>query len=120
MLLKYGAEKEGYWNSDQFMANIKDAVSITEFKYPPEKNTLVFIFDQSSCHKAFTENALNASRMNVRPGGKQPCMRDTVWAGRAQKLVDDRGVPKGMKKTLEERGINTDRMKAETVLLIGA
>ena len=38
---------------------------------------------------------------------------NTVWAGRAQKLVDDRGVPKGMKKTLEERGVNTDRMKAD-------
>ena len=113
VLLEYGAEKEGYWNSDRFMANIKNAVAIAEFKYPPEKNTLVFIFDQSSCHKAYAENALNVSRMNVRPGGKQPCMRDTVWAGRAQKLVDDKGVPKGMKQILEERGINTERMKAE-------
>ena len=36
VLLEYGAEKEGYWNSDRFMANIKDAVAIAEFKYPPE------------------------------------------------------------------------------------
>ncbi len=34
VLLEYGAEKEGYWNSDRFMANIKDAVAIAEFKYP--------------------------------------------------------------------------------------
>ena len=40
------------------------------------------------------EDALNASRMNVRPGGKQPCMRDTVWAGQVQKMVDGKGVPK--------------------------
>ena len=26
VLFKYGAEKEGYWNSNRFMANIKDAV----------------------------------------------------------------------------------------------
>ena len=52
VLLEYGAEKEGYWNSNRFMANIKDAVATAEFKYPPEKNTLVFIFDQSSCHNA--------------------------------------------------------------------
>ena len=45
----------------------------------------MFIFDQSSCHKAYADDALNASRMNVHPGGKQPCMRDTVWAGRVQK-----------------------------------
>ena len=31
------------------MANIKVAVAIAEFKYPPEKNTLVLIIDQSSC-----------------------------------------------------------------------
>ena len=73
VLLEYGAQKEGYWKSDRFMANIKDAVAIAEFKYPPEKNTLVLIFDQSSCHKAHAENALN-TRMNVHPGGKQPCM----------------------------------------------
>jgi len=113
VLLEYGAEKEGYWNSERFMANIADAVAIAEFKYPPQKNTIVFIFDQSSCHKAYAEDALNASKMNVRPGGKQPCMRDTVWAGRVQKMVDDKGVPKGMKKVLEERGINTSRMKAD-------
>lgn len=112
VLLEYGAEKEGYWNSERFIKNVKDAVKIAEFKYPPRRNTLVFIFDQSSCHKAYAENALNASRMNVRPGGKQPCMRDTVWAGRVQKLVRDDGVPKGMKAVLEERGVNTERMKA--------
>ena len=86
---------------------------IAEFKYPPEKNIVVFIFDQSSCHKAYANNAHIASRMNVRPGGKQPCMHDTVWAGQVQKLVDDKGVPKGMKKVLEERGINTSSMKAD-------
>ena len=94
------------------MANVADAVAIAEFKYPLQKNTIVFIFDQSSCHKAYAEDTLNASRMNVHPGGKQPRMRDTVWVGRVQKLVDDKGVPKGM-KILEEHGINTSRMKAD-------
>ena len=32
--LEYGADKEGYWNSERFMANIADAVAIAEFKYP--------------------------------------------------------------------------------------
>lgn len=80
VLLEYGAEKDGYWNSKRFLANVKDAMKIAEYKYPPQKNTLVFIFDQSSCHRAYAENALNVTRMNVRPGGKQPCMQNTVWA----------------------------------------
>lgn len=43
--------------------------------------------------------------MNVKPGGAQPPLHDTVWNGRVQKLVDRRGVPKGMKQVLEERGV---------------
>ena len=113
VLLEYGAEKEGYWNSERFINNVKDALKIAEFKYPARRNTLVFVFDQSSCHKAFAEDALNASRMNMRPGGKQPCMRDTVWAGRVQRMVDDDGVPKGMKAVLEECGVNTEQMRAD-------
>ena len=113
VLLEYGAEKEGYWNSERFMKNMEDAVKIAEFKYPPHRNTIVFIFDQSSCHKAYAEDALNASCMNMRPGGKQPCMRNTIWSGRVQKMVNDEGILKGMKAILEERGINTSRMKAD-------
>ena len=68
-----------------------DAAKIAKFKYPQDKNTIVFVFDQSSCHRAFAENALNLKVMNVKPGGAQPPMRDTVWAGRIQKMVDRRG-----------------------------
>ena len=116
--LEYGAEKDGYWNSESFLANVKDAVKIAEYKYPPRRNTLVFIFDQSNCHRAYAENALNVSRMNVRPGGRQPCMRDTVLAGCVQKMVYDDGTPKGMKAILEERGINTSRMKGDNMWVV--
>ena len=27
------AEQEGYWNSESFISNVKDAVKIAEFKY---------------------------------------------------------------------------------------
>ena len=67
----------------------------------------VWIFDQSSCHKAMAEDALDASKMNVKPGGKQPKMHSTIWAGKEQTLCFDNGIPKGMKAVLEERGINT-------------
>ena len=38
------------------------------------------------------DDALNAERMNVRDGGKQPFMRDTVWDGEPQSMVTDDGV----------------------------
>ena len=103
------------------MANIEVAAQIAEFKYPADKHTIVWLFDQSSCHRAFAEDALkNAKVMNVRPGGVQPRMCDTMWADRMQKMVFEDGTPKGMKQILEERGINTTRMVADdmrTVLL---
>jgi len=37
-----------------------------------------FIFDQSSAHGAFAKDALNAKEMNVKPGGGQRLMHDTV------------------------------------------
>ena len=55
------------------------------------------------------EDALDVKKMNVNPRGKQPRMHDTVWSGRPQQLVN-LGIPKGMKKVLEERGINTQQM----------
>lgn len=59
------------------------------------------------------EDALNADRMIVGPGGKQPKMRDTVWGGDIQKLVDENGTPKGMRVVLQERGADTVGMKAK-------
>ena len=56
------------------MLNIQHALTIAKLKYPSEKYTVVWLFDQSSCHKAYAEDALNAKSMNVKPGGKQPKM----------------------------------------------
>lgn len=64
------------------------------------------------------EDTLDVSRMNVGPGGKQPRMRDTVWAGKPQKLCFNIGLPKGMKIVLEERGINTDSLHKEDMQMI--
>lgn len=50
--------------------------------------------------------ALEASKMNVKPGGKQPKLHRTTWAGQIQEMnFDPSGVPKRMKQVLEERGI---------------
>ena len=54
---------------------------------------------------------MNVEKMNVLPGGKQPAMRDTTWQERVQQMVYPDGTPKGMKAILEERGVNTRKMK---------
>ena len=72
VLLEYGADKEGYWTSEKFMVNIEVAARIAEFEYPSDKHTIMWLFDQSSCHQAITVDALNAKVINVRPGGVQP------------------------------------------------
>ena len=56
--------------------------------------------------------------MNVRPGGAQAVMKDTVSAGRVQRMVDDNVIPKGMKQILEERGINTATLKGPDMRII--
>ena len=118
VILKYGGDNEGYWNSDLFMKQVAKAVDIAELKYPRATHNLVWLFDQSSGHTAYDDDALNVQRMNVKPGGRQPVMRDTTWNGNVQRLVDDKGVPKGMKAILEERGVDTSKMKAPDMRLV--
>ena len=111
-ILKYGTDNQGYWNSEKFMNQVKQAVTIAEIKYPRQTNTIVFLFDQSSGHTAYDSDSLQVARMNVNPGGGQPAMRDTTYNGRVYKLVDSNGVPKGMRQVLIERGVDVRGMKA--------
>ena len=120
-LLEYGAEREGYWTGDKFMKHVQNAVRIAEHKYDATTHTLMWLFDQSSCHKAMSSDALNVARMNVRPGGAQSLLRDTEWppgSGCVQHLVDVNGVAKGMKEILEERGINTSTLTGPQMRII--
>ena len=120
-LLEYGESREGYWTSEKFMKQIQIAVEIAEAKYPKEQGYRLFwIFDQSSCHTAYAEDALNANKMNARPGGQQPLMHDTMWKGKLQSLTKQiivRGHPqriaKGLIEVLTERGCYNRKMKLE-------
>ena len=89
-LLKYGSSSEGYWNSEKFIFQVQHVLTIAEKKYPASSYDIVFLFDQSIGHTAFADDALNANRMNVNPGGSQPKIRDTVWDGRVQRMVDSK------------------------------
>ena len=106
--IEYGESREGYWTSEKFMKQMEKAVEIAEAKYPKADNWKhVWVLDSSSCHTAKADDALEVSKMNVNPGGKQKVMRDTVWGGRVQTMNYALGIPKGMRVVLEERGINT-------------
>ena len=112
--LEYGEAREGYWTGDKFVQQMKKALRIAELKYPKEDSWRhAWVFDHSSCHAAMAKDALQVGDMNVKPGGKQPRMHDTIWQGRVQTMNLRDGTPKGMKLILEERGINTSGMKKE-------
>ena len=81
-LLEYGAEKEGYWTGDRFMKQVENAAKIADFKYPKDDYTIVWLFDQSSCHRKFDEQALLAKKILVKDEGPRR-VRDTVWGRRA-------------------------------------
>ena len=113
-LFEYGEAKEGYWTADKLMKQIKAAVKIAKTKYPKSEGyRLVWVFDHSSCHAVMPDDALDASKMNVNPGGKQRVMRNGYWNGQPQSMNFALGIPKGMRIVLTERGVDTSRMNAD-------
>ena len=67
---------DSWWDLPQLIEQVKDTISIFEHTHP---NCIsVFVFDRSSAHGGFAEDALNVNSMNIRPGGKQRKLRDTV------------------------------------------
>ena len=102
--------KEGYFNNERLLEQVEQTITIFEEIHPHAQ--ALFLFDNAPSHKKMSEDSLNIERMNFNPGGMQPIMRDTVWNGQIQRMVLPDGTPKGMKKVLEERGVDTMGMKA--------
>ena len=70
------------------MVQTEVAVKIVNIRYPKTDGwNVVWVFDHSSCHTAMAHDALDVSKMKVKPGGKQAVMRDTMWAGKPQKML---------------------------------
>lgn len=100
-------QRHGY---DMLLQQVEKTIDINERVHPQAK--ALFLFDNAPSHRKYADDVPNADLMNVEPGGKQPKMRNTVWAGGVQHLVDDSGVPKGMRAVLVERGVDTTDMRA--------
>ena len=90
----------------------------------------VFAFDNSSGHTCKADDALVANRMNMGPGGKQLQMHNTIlpkgteqsmvfrqtdyqWGSNLLIAEDLVGKPKGMKRTLQERGLWQEGLKKQ-------
>jgi len=123
---------DAWWDLKQLIVQIKNTISIFELTHPDR--TGVFVFDRSSAHEGFAEDALNIYRMNVNPGGKQKRLRDTIiplnnpdpapgeddTRGRVQHMYfpDDfhdpklRGQAKGVRVVLMERKSIWDKYTA--------
>ncbi|CAG8604007.1 15658_t:CDS:2 [Cetraspora pellucida] len=68
-LLEIGANYEGYWNVQLLAKQLEQAINILKIALPDM--ILVFGFDNSSSHGAFTKDVLIVNRMNVGYGSKQ-------------------------------------------------
>jgi hypothetical protein len=118
-LLKFGQEW-GYYTWEKFERDLMRAIAITEAKYPGKR--LVFLYDQSSIHKKRADDALNAKRLNLKPGGKQLRMRNTVWNGVPQSLVFPANhqhysnQPKSAKAIALERNIDIQGLKKDEII----
>ena len=110
-ILRYGENRDGYWNSEKFILQFRSAVEIASVKYPISEYDILWIFDQSSNHTIKSNDALNANRMIVKPGGKNtPIMRDTVWEGQFFSMTNSSGVNIGLKECLVRRQRYTEGM----------
>ncbi|KAF4648326.1 hypothetical protein FOL47_003427 [Perkinsus chesapeaki] len=103
---------DGYYNSDRCLSDFaqcsRAVSSLSEGKYH-----CVFLTDRSPIHCKLAEGALNVRVKNVKPGGKQPKMRDGwFWEdGRkhVQKVVfppnhqEFPGQPKELRQVYRER-----------------
>ncbi|CAM9847356.1 unnamed protein product, partial [Pylaiella littoralis] len=74
--LEYGKGKDGYWGYDQFEEQVEDVMDVLEHIDPDMQ--IVFEVDHSSGHGKQREDGLHVSNMNVKYGGKQKVLRDSV------------------------------------------
>ena len=96
---------------------MQQKLQIAQFKYETNNHSLVWLFDQCSCHRKFHELALQAKYILVKDGGtRRVC--DTIWAGQPQNMVKEDGTVKGLRTILRESGITTERMLADDMRVV--
>ena len=94
-------------------------IPVFENVHGPGYQALIMV-DNSQGHSAYAADALLVSRMNMKPGGKQACLRDGWYMQNGQKVIQQMtfpndhaeypGQPKGIKQVLTECGLNTSNL----------
>ncbi|KAJ8590225.1 hypothetical protein M405DRAFT_861511 [Rhizopogon salebrosus TDB-379] len=115
-----GSNGDAWWDSAQFLEQVKNAIAIFNLAHPDCQ--ALFVFDQSSAHASLPPDSLKAFDMNKSDGGKQRRQRDTVIPltnpdvsvrGKVQKMTNEDGSPKGLHSVLTERGFDIKQLKAK-------
>ncbi|KAH8922847.1 hypothetical protein BT69DRAFT_1219788 [Atractiella rhizophila] len=112
--LEYGKNHEGFWTGEKMLKQVTEKFIPVFERLHPNQKALVLI-DNSQGHNHFAADALRASDMNLRPGGKNArIMRDGWFMRDGQRIGQsmicppdhpDAGKPKGMELVLKERGL---------------
>lgn len=114
ILFEYGREN-GYWEGGHLIKQVTElAIQIAQAAYPGYQ--FLFLFDNSSNHGAFAQDALLAQNMSLGPGGKQNWLRDGYFGESGQHgqsmwefYINEEGVEdtrqKGIRRVLEERNL---------------
>jgi len=115
-IIEPGKNHDGYWQAPDILKQLEEkAIPAFEQMHPEARG--LFMFDNSTNHGAYAADALVAvaSKMNLNSGGKVPVMRTTKFVDASgtvvvQTMVDEHGIPKGLKQVLMERGLWVEKM----------
>ena len=113
-----GKNHDGYWKGEDVVKQTREK-AIRAFDYLHPGCIGIFTFDCSTNHECLPADALAAAKMNLKPGGAQPVMRngwfiDDSGTRRTQSMIyldtdvvlpELVGKPKGMRAVLDERGL---------------
>eukprot|EP00752_Nemacystus_decipiens_P014964 g13323.t1 len=68
-------KQDGYWTCDRMCAQLPAIIALAELTMAPHRQG-VFIFDNSTGHGAYDDNALLAQNINMAPGGEKVAWRE--------------------------------------------
>ncbi|KAJ3831483.1 hypothetical protein F5878DRAFT_654823 [Lentinula raphanica] len=106
-------EASGMWNGELFAKQLEEKFFPAFAAAHGPGHTAVILVDNSQGHASYASDALRASAMNLKPGGKQPRMHPGWYIRDGIKVVQSMvfpldhhthpNQPKGMKAILQER-----------------
>ncbi len=119
-IIEPGKNHDGYWTNDNLVNQLQVVIPLFEATHP--NCDLVFAFDNSQNHHAYAPDALVASRMVLKDGGKNaPLLRNGYYHKNGELVLQPMqlpdGSPKGIRTLLTERGIRADSLEASRRIL---